>query len=95
MQNNELRVSISIEESEKVENLFNRYNAYIAILEYLSRVGSLNEENKFFDKKWDEAVKLYIQLEAEKTNIDSKYRPNDDFKNYHFDFINHQLVYTK
>jgi len=96
MQNtNELRIDIPVETSEKIEFLFSQYNAYLAILEYLARVGSLNESNKFFDDKWNEAVQIYIKLAREKAKADNQFHPDEEFNTYHFDFINHQLVYVK
>lgn len=95
MENTEIRVDIPVDVSEKVESLFGRYNGYMSILEYLARAGSLDETNKFFDKKWDEAVQIYIELEAAKAAAEKQFHPNGEYSNYIFDFINHQMVYTK
>lgn len=95
MQIQETRINIPIELSEEIELLFSRYNGYLAILEYLAQAGSLDEKNKFFDKKWDEAVEIYMKLEAKKAVANNTYCPGSNFKNYRFDFINHQMVYTE
>jgi hypothetical protein len=95
MENTEVRVDIPEDVSEKIEILFGRYNGYMSILEYLARVGSLDETNKFFDKKWDETVQIYIELEAAKTAADKEFHPNGEYSSYRFDFINQQMVYTK
>lgn len=86
-------VQITQEESDHVEMLFQRYNGYLSVLAYLADHHSLDETNKFFDEKWDEAVQLYIRLEQAKAELDNKYHPEGHWTNYAFNFNTHEMEY--
>ena len=89
----EFRVKISEEDNLAVQKLFMRYNAYCGILGYLSNYGSIETEK--FDKKWEEAVELQIELETLKDKMDKKYHPKEGtYQNYVFNFDNGEIVYS-
>lgn len=90
----ETRVKITHQENEEVKNLFYRLNSYYSILGYLAKYGSL--DTNLFDKKWEEAIKIGMELDELKVVIDKKYHPIDGnvYNNYSFDFITEELVYS-
>ena len=87
------KVPISREESENVENLFYSYNAYMNMLQYFANIGMDN--TAIYDKKWNEASELWIQLDKAKSEVEKKYKPDGEWDNYEFDFNNYQVVFIK
>ena len=89
----EIQVNMTIEDSQAVEKPFVRFNAYCNILGYLAQYGSL--DTALFDKKWEEAVQINIELEKVKLEMKEKYYPHDGntYSYYEFDFDKKQLVY--
>lgn len=85
-------IDITQEESEKVERLFYQYNSYMSMLEFLAPSIS---DTAVYDKKWDEASELWIELDKAKTAIEAKYKPEGNWDRYEFDFDNVQVVFTK
>ena len=89
----EIKVKITEEDNIAVQKLFMRYNAYCGILGYLANYGSIDTEK--FDKKWEEAIELQIELENLKNEMDKKYRPQEgNYQNYIFNFDNCEMVYS-
>ena len=87
------KISIQIPENESltVEKLFFKYNSLMNVLAFLSKE---NCDEKFLDKKIDEAVELNIQLEHNKTLYGEKYKPEGyNCLNYTYDFDNYQIIY--
>lgn len=87
------KISITPEESENIERLFTRYNAYMSMLEYLASSGV--QDSPVYDKKWNEACELWIQLDKAKRQIEYMYKPEGDWDSYEFDFDNYQVVFVK
>lgn len=88
-------VPISHEDSQKVEALFARCNTYMSMVGFLGAQYGMSEQMPLFNEKWNETVELYMQLEALKAEMDSKYRPESgNWTNYMFDFRKDQMVYT-
>ena len=88
-------ILIQKEESDSVEILFDRYNAYLDILGYLMSEYNINDENnKLFNDKLDEVVQIYIDLEKLKQKIVNKYRPGEEWAHYSFNFNNNSLVFS-
>lgn len=88
-------ILIQKEESDSVEILFDRYNAYLDILGYLMSEYNINDENnKLFNDKLDEVVQIYIDLEKLKQKIANKYRPGEEWIHYIFNFNNNSLVFS-
>lgn len=85
-------VPITYEESSNVENLFNTYNSYMAMLEYFANTKSNTE---MYEKKWDEAVQLHTKLDKAKRDIEKKYKPLGEWKSFEFDFENSQVIFIK
>ena len=48
-----------------------------------------------YDKKWDEASQLWIDLDKAKRAVEKRYKPAGDWDSYEFDFDNQQVVFTK
>lgn len=86
-------IKITPEESSKIESLFLSYNSYLSMLEYFSNSSSYNKE--IYDGKWSEAVKLWIDLDKAKREIEQRYKPAGEWDSYEFDFDNEQVVFTK
>lgn len=85
-------INITPEENNKVYNLFNTYNAYLSILHYFMNNGTvLNKEA--YNEKWDETVKLSIELDKAKHEIEKKYKPEGIWDRFEFDFDNQQVVF--
>ena len=87
------KVNITPEESENVERLFTTYNAYMSMLEYLASSGI--QDSPMYDKKWNEACELWIQLDKAKRKVEYEYKPEGDWDSYEFDFDNYQVVFVK
>lgn len=85
------RIHITQEESELVELLYARFTSYCNILGYLTQYGSL--DTTLFDKKWEEAVNLDIELSKAKQEIDTKYHPDGKWDRFEFDFKNCDIIY--
>ncbi len=85
-------VTITPQESEHVHELFAKYNSYLNILGYFADRGS-TEENSLYDKKWNEAVMIGIELENAKRDVERKYKPEGDWASFEFDFYHNQVVF--
>lgn len=86
-------INISLEESDNVETLFMKYNSYMGMLQYFAESGM--ESTAVYDKKWNEASTLWIELDKAKRDVEKKYKPAGEWDSYEFDFDNHQVVFTK
>lgn len=89
----EQRVNITAEESQNVENLFMTYSSYMSMLQYFAEQGL--ENSSIYDKKWNEAVDLWIKLDKAKHAVEKIYKPTGDWDSYEFDFENQQVVFHK
>lgn len=89
----EKRVKISAEESTNVETLFLKYSSYMSMLSYFAEQGLNN--TTIYDKKWDEAVDLWITLDKAKRDVEKKYKPAGNWDSFEFDFDNQQVVFMK
>lgn len=87
------RIDISYEESEKVEELFSKYNAYLNILSFFGNKAV--EEDSVFDRKWAEAVEISMALDKAKRQVENKYKPAGNWDRFQFDFENHQVVFER
>lgn len=87
-------VTITQTECDQVENLFTKYQAYLAILGYLTSHEGIAEDNALYNNKWEEAVQLYIELEKVKAAIDNHYHPEGNWTSFTFNFNNSTIVYT-
>lgn len=85
-------INITHEECENVRRLFYKYNAYMSMLEYLATNASNTD---IFDKKWNEAADIWIELDLAKSAIEPKYKPEGEWDRYEFDFDNTQVVFYK
>jgi hypothetical protein len=87
-----VRVTISENDNLEVWRLFHKYNALLDIIAYLHEENS--EYSDFLNKKLDEAVYLYLDLENAKSKCNIKYRPEGkQCNNYTFDFENQEMVF--
>ena len=86
-------IQITMEENENVEKLFLTYSSYMNMLQYLTEQATDN--NPIYDKKWNEAVELWIKLDKAKKEIEKKYKPAGNWDSYEFDFENSQVVFIK
>lgn len=87
----EKRVTISQEENDEVYRLFSTYMSYMSMLQYL---GENNTNNELYDRKWNEAVEINIQLDKLKKQIEMKYKPAGNWSRFEFDFNKSQVVFT-
>lgn len=87
-------IPITSEESANVERLFMSHNAYLSMLQFLSD-NNVSSNTEIYDRKWNEAVDLWIKLDKAKTNIEKKYKPAGDWDHYEFDFEKQQVVFVK
>lgn len=85
-------IDITHEECENVQRLFYKYNAYMSMLEFLAPTVS---DTTIYDKKWNEASDIWIELDRAKAAVEAKYKPAGDWDRYEFDFDNTQVVFTK
>lgn len=85
-------INITYEECENVRRLFYKYNAYMSMLEYLATNASGTD---IYDKKWNEAADIWIELDRAKSAVEAKYKPEGDWDRYEFDFDNTQVVFYK
>ena len=87
----EKRIDITPDESCRVEQLFDHFNAYVNILSYFG--DKATEENSVFDRKWAEAVEIDIELTHLKRELEKKYKPEGHWDSFEFDFIHHQIIF--
>jgi len=85
-------IDITHEECENVRRLFYKYNAYMSMLEYLA---ANTFSTDIYDKKWNEAADIWIELDLAKSAIEAKYKPEGEWDRYEFDFDNTQVVFYK
>ena len=86
-------VSITEEENKNIENLFLTYSSYMSMLQFFAEQGV--ENSAIYDKKWNEAVELWIKLDKAKKKNKKKYKPSGHWDSYEFDFDNQQVVFVK
>lgn len=86
-------VNITQEESSNIQNLYETYMSYIAILQFFMNQDNINKTT--FDDKWNEAVDLNKKLDHAKHKIEKKYKPAGEWDRFEFDFDNHQVVFIK
>ena len=89
----EKRVTITVEESDEIEQFFLAYNSYMSMLQYLA--GTDMASSPVYDNKWTEASQLWIDLDKKKRAVEAKYKPAGDWDSYEFDFDNRQVVFRK
>ena len=89
----EKKITISVEENQKVEDLFLSYSSYMSMLSFFAEQGL--ENSAVYDKKWSEAVELWKKLDKAKRDVEKKYKPAGDWDSYEFDFDNQQVVFIK
>lgn len=87
------KIAITREENDQVEQLFTKHTSYLSMLEYFA--AQKLDNSPIYEKKWNEAAELWIQLDKAKRNIEKKYKPDGDWDRYEFDFDNHQVVFIK
>lgn len=87
-------ISITSEESANVERLFMSHSAYLSMLQFLSD-NNVSSNTEIYDRKWNEAVDLWIKLDKAKTDIEKKYKPAGDWDRYEFDFEKQQVIFVK
>lgn len=85
-------IDITHEECENVRRLFYKYNAYMSMIEYLATNAA---DTDIYDKKWNEAADIWIELDLAKSAIEAKYKPEGEWDRYEFDFDNTQVVFYK
>lgn len=86
-------INITTEESNNIETLFMTYNSYMSMLQYFAESGM--ENNALYDKKWNEASAIWIELDKAKREAERKYKPTGEWDSYEFDFENQQVVFMK
>lgn len=86
-------VNISTIENNKVYNLFYTHMAYMNILHYFMNNKITNET--LFDRKWNEAIKIELELDEEKRKVEKKYKPEGEWDRFEFDFDKCQVVFIK
>ena len=87
-------IKISEEKNSNIEHLFMSYSAYMSMLQYLAENG-VGEGTDFYDKKWKEAVDLWIKLDKAKRAVEKEYKPAGEWDRYEFDFENQQVIFIK
>lgn len=85
-------ISITPDENNHVETLFRKYNSYLSILEYFANLPAMRESDTY-DKKWNEAVDIGMELEKAKRAIEFKYKPAGNWEGYEFDFDKRQVIF--
>ena len=86
-------VTILQEESEEVETLQYMYQGYLDILGYLFSQYNLDEHHPIINKKFDDAVLIYTELEKTKQSLADKYKPNGRWPFYSFNFDKFQIIF--
>ena len=87
------KITISPDENQNVETLFLTYSSYMSMLQFFAE--QKLENTIIYDKKWNEAVELWIKLDKAKRDVEKKYKPAGDWDSYEFDFDNCQVVFIK
>ena len=87
-------VRISEEENNSIDLLFSTYTAYMSMLEHLSNNESA-ANTPVYERKWDEAVAIWIQLDKEKKAVEKKYKPEGEWERFEFDFDNQQVIFSR
>jgi len=82
-------IKITHEESENVERLFAKYNSYMSMLEFFTNTTN----TAMYDRKWEEASQIWIELNKAKRAIEEKYKPQGDWDSFEFNFDNHSVVF--
>ena len=85
-------ITITKAESENISRLFYKYNAYMNMLEYLA---ARITDSAIYEKKWEEAVNIWIELDRAKVAVEKKYKPAGDWDRYEFNFDDSQVVFIK
>lgn len=87
-------IKITEEENTQIEDLFTRYSSYMGMLEYLSFSAMEVSDSPIFEKKWNEAADLWIQLDRAKHKIEAKYKPAGNWDHYEFDFDECKVIFS-
>ena len=87
-------VRITPEENENVYMLFSVYMSYMSMLEYLSKSEEASN-TPVYERKWDEAAAIWIELDKAKKEIEKKYKPEGAWDKYEFDFDNQQVIFSR
>ena len=82
-------IKITYEESENVERLFTKYNSYMSMLEFFANTTN----TAMYDRKWEEASQIWIELNKAKRAIEEKYKPQGNWDSFEFNFDNHSVVF--
>lgn len=85
-------ISITPEESRNVECLFMKYNSYMSMLEYFAESAAM-KNSEIYDKKWNEAAEIWIELDNAKRAVEKKYKPSGNWAGYEFDFDNDKVIF--
>ena len=86
-------VQISQEDSRRIQILLEVYHSYLNILHYLINQAGIDENNKYIDQKFNEALLCNLELESLKTKIAKQYYPSGDWTSYSYNFDNNTLEY--
>lgn len=86
-------ISMPYEEVHEIEVLFYKYLSYMNMLQFLASEGAATTE--IYDKKWEEASKMWIELDALKRAAEDKYKPEGYWDSYEFDFEHMQVVFVR
>lgn len=89
-----MRKIITIEHDES-ENIYRLYSTHMSYINILQLLGDSGINNSVYDKKWNEAVQLGVELDAAKRAIEKKYKPAGEWDRFEFDFDNSQVVFVK
>lgn len=85
-------IPITHEESDNVERLFLKYNSYMNMLEYFAESSAIKNSD-IYNKKWDEAAELWVELDKAKRAVEVKYKPKGNWDGYEFDFENSKVIF--
>ena len=86
-------IKITKEENDKIYSLYSTHISYLNMLEYL--INANIQKTEVFDKKWQEAIDIDLQLSKAKRDIEKKYKPSGEWDRFEFDFDNSQVVFIK
>lgn len=70
----------------KILTLFDIYNSYLSVLNYLLTEANLPEDNPFIDKKFQEAIQYRIELDQLERDLALKYNPDQHWRDYNYNF---------
>lgn len=85
-------IQITREESDEVQALFLMYTSYLNILKFFAKSNLTSTE--IYNIKWNDAVAIGAELEYVKQQIEKKYKPEGEWKEFTFDFDKEQVIFT-